>query len=123
MLPKRLLGWQHAAAGAGGRDGSEPAALDSQTPALALVPPTQCRAQVGDGTLRPAVPPGCHPLLADLLAACFDADPLNRPSFGLIVSAMSRVVQEVEAAAAERSLDSAWGRWFRPKPPPPAAPS
>lgn len=91
---------------------------------LALIPHAMHRAQVGDGTLRPAVPPGCHPLLADLLAACFEPDPLNRPSFGLIVSAMTRVAQEVEAAAAERALDSAWGRWFRPKPAaPPPAPS
>lgn len=72
-----------------------------------------CLAQVGEGQLHPAIPPNCHPVLARLLSACFDPDPLGRPSFGLIVSQLAHIVDDVARQEAEKQLESSWGsRWW-----------
>ena len=78
-------------------------------PALPCLPP-----QVAEGKLQPDVPRDCPPLLTELLLAAFDPDPLNRPSFGIIVSQLSLVVEEVGAAEAQASTEASWSRWFKP---------
>jgi hypothetical protein len=50
---------------------------------------------VGDDQLRPELPPATHPDLAAIAMSCFDSDPLGRPSFGLIVSQLTHVIQKV----------------------------
>ncbi len=70
---------------------------------------------MGDGQLHPAIPPGTHPALADLLAACFDPDPMGRPSFGLIVAQLAWILEDInKKAAAEKqaTTENAWGKWW-----------
>ena len=70
-------------------------------------------AQVADGSLRPATPPDCHPALAELLATIFSPDPLERPSFGLIVARLEAVLRDVRQAAAATQEHTLLGRWLK----------
>ena len=69
--------------------------------------------QVADGSLHPQVPPDCHPGLVELLAAIFSPDPLERPTFGIIVARLDRVLHDVRLQAAAGQMDSLLGRWFK----------
>jgi hypothetical protein len=69
--------------------------------------------QVADGSLHPTVPPDCHPALADLLLAIFSPDPLERPSFGLVVARLEAVLHEVRQQAAAAQSESLLGRWSK----------
>ena len=83
---------------------------------LHLIQPHQPRLlplQVADGSLHPQVPPDCHPGLAELLAAIFSPDPLERPSFGIIVARLDSVLHEVRQQAAAAQAESLLGRWFK----------
>lgn len=74
-----------------------------------------CPPQVAEGSLHPLIPPDCHPRLAELLAATFSPDPLERPSFGLIVACLEAVLHEarLQAAAAQTAAgDGLLGRWL-----------
>lgn len=87
--------------------------LTQQRPYSALyATPVQLALQVAEGKLEPAIPQDCHPLLATVLAAAFDPDPLNRPSFGLIVSELGQVVEDVASAEAAATTEGHWARWF-----------
>lgn len=82
---------------------------------------THCRCncttplQVADGSLRPQAPPDCPPALAELLDSIFSPDPLERPSFGLIVASLERVLRQVCVAVAAAQTESAFGlgRWLK----------
>ncbi|AJF96760.1 ser/thr kinase [Pandoravirus inopinatum] len=41
--------------------------------------------------MRPTIPTACPPDLADLMAACWDADPDARPSMGEVVSRLDAI--------------------------------
>ena len=68
---------------------------------------------MADGSLHPQVPPDCHPGLTELLAAIFSPDPLERPTFGIIVARLDRVLHEVRQQAAAAQAESLLGRWFK----------
>lgn len=76
-------------------------------------PPTLLSLQVADGSLHPQTPPDCHPALAELLVAIFSPDPLERPSFGLIVARLEAVLHDVRVAAAATQGDTLLGRWLK----------
>ncbi|KAI7838182.1 hypothetical protein COHA_008030 [Chlorella ohadii] len=54
---------------------------------------------VAAGSLHPPTPPDCHPALAELLASIFSPDPLERPSFGLIVARLEAVLHDPQPVA------------------------
>ncbi len=68
---------------------------------------------MADGSLHPQVPPSCHPALAELLLSVFSPDPLERPSFGLIVARLEAVLHEVRQQAAAAQAEGLLGRWSR----------
>ena len=63
--------------------------------------------------MHPQVPPDCHPALAELLLAIFSPDPLERPSFGIIVSRLEKVLHDARQQAAAAQVDNLLGRWFK----------
>ena len=88
--------------------------LTQQKPYAALyMMPVQVALQVADGSLHPTPPLDTHPALAELLAAIFSPDPLERPSFGLIVVRLEGVLHEVQTAAAAQQAEGLLGRWLR----------
>ena len=92
--------------------------LTQQKPYATLyTTPVQIALQVGEGALRPAIPPSCPPGLDRMLDQIFQPDPLERPSFGLIVPQLEAAVaaQEARQAAAAvqaESVTSAFSGWF-----------
>lgn len=72
---------------------------------------------MADGSLRPQAPPDCPPALAQLLDVIFSPDPLERPSFGLIVSHLERVLHGVRQSVAAAQAEGAFGLgikgWFK----------
>lgn len=56
---------------------------------------------MAEDKLRPTVPDGLHPSLQDLLRACFEPEPEQRPSFAMIVQHLGRLVPELAALEAE----------------------
>lgn len=88
--------------------------LTQQKPyAATYLAPVQIAIQVADGSLHPQTPPDCHPALAELLVAIFSPDPLERPSFGLIVARLEAVLHDVRVAAAATQGDTLLGRWLK----------
>ena len=93
--------------------------LTQQRPYAALyATPVQIALQVGEGALRPATPPSCPPGLDQMLDQIFQADPLERPSFGLVVTQLESVVaaaeaRHVAASAQDASVAAAWSGWFK----------
>lgn len=84
--------------------------LTQQKPyAATFMAPVQIAIQVADGSLRPQAPPNCPPALAQLLDSIFSADPLERPSFGLIVAHLERALHEVRLSVAAAQTESAFG--------------
>jgi len=71
---------------------------------------------VADGSLHPGLPPDCPLPLADLLVSIFSPDPLERPSFGIIVVRLESVLHSVRQAAAAVQAESLLGRWFKGNP-------
>lgn len=49
----------------------------------------------------------------ELLDAVFSAEPLERPTFGLIVARLEAVLREVRLQAAAAQTESLLGRWFK----------
>jgi len=68
---------------------------------------------VAAGSLHPPTPPDCHPARAELLASIFSPDPLERPSFGLIVARLEAVLHDVRVAAAATQGETLLGRWLK----------
>lgn len=69
--------------------------------------------QVANGSLHPATPPDCHPALAELLVSIFSPDPLERPSFGLIVARLEAVLYDVRMSTAAVQGETLLGRWLK----------
>ena len=69
---------------------------------------------VAEDKLRPAVPEGLHPSLQDLLRACFEPEPEQRPSFAMIVEHLGRLVPEIAALEASEAAggNKIFGRLF-----------
>lgn len=80
-----------------------------------ILPPNPCLLclQVADGSLHPQAPPDCHPIVADLLLAIFSPDPLERPSFGIIVARLEAALSDVRKQAAVAQSESLLGRWSK----------
>lgn len=68
---------------------------------------------MAEGQLHPAIPPNLDPALEELLLACFDPDPMGRPSFGIIVVQLARIVDNMaKQQQAEAAAESSWGKWL-----------
>lgn len=69
---------------------------------------------VAEDKLRPVVPEDLHPSLQDLLRACFEPEPEQRPSFAMIVQHLGRLVPELAALEAGTGGGGAnvFGRFF-----------
>ncbi|XP_031132306.1 serine/threonine-protein kinase STY46-like isoform X1 [Ipomoea triloba] len=70
--------------------------------------PLQAAVGVSQKGLRPTIPEGTHPMLADLLKRCWDQDSLLRPEFSDITEDLQRisnVVAEQERNAKRRNLE------------------
>ena len=65
---------------------------------------------VGDDQLRPALPSTMDQTLVRLAHACFEADPLSRPSFSHLVTQLSTICgkqpaqQQVQAGVLSRFM-------------------
>ena len=111
---------RRAGVGGGGQGPARPSSLQQPSPALppcrsppgSPAIPTALALQVADGSLHPQIP-DCHPALAELLAAIFSFDPLERPPFGLVVARLEAVLHEVRLQAAAAQAEGLLGRWFK----------
>ena len=74
-----------------------------------LLTPIQVALQVAEGDMRPDIPTDVPDKLTDLLRACFNFDPLHRPSFAIITNMMRSIV--AEQCQREKKMNSSWG-WF-----------
>lgn len=78
--------------------------------------PVQVALAVANGAIRPAVPAMCPPGVAEILVAALDQNPIERPSFAVVVAVMRRVVEE-ESARHGNTLDKEpigrWKSWWR----------
>ena len=70
--------------------------------------PIQIALAVGDGGLRPDIPQDVPDQLADLLRACFNLDPLTRPSFAVIATTMRNLVENEEQSRRKMVNLSQW---------------
>ena len=72
---------------------------------------------VGDGQLRPQLPGGTDPDLVNLANACFEADPLFRPSFTHVVTELSAICDKAQqASSSQQAQTSVLGRFMRSRP-------
>jgi len=74
-----------------------------------LLTPIQVALQVAEGDMKPDIPPDVPDKLTDLLRACFNFDPLHRPSFAIITNMMRSIV--AEQFQREKKTNSSWN-WF-----------
>lgn len=76
--------------------------------------PVQVALAVAENSLRPDIPTECPPRLMDVLSRALSPDPLDRPSFAVIVSVMKDVLRE--EAKQVNSVDvrqaSGWRKWW-----------
>ena len=57
---------------------------------------------------RPPMPPDTPPPLAELIQACWAAEPAERPSFKAVVSQLRQAAWEVQAAQAAKAVGAEW---------------
>lgn len=72
--------------------------------------PIQIALKVADGNLKPSIPSNCPEKLAGLLIACFDLNPLERPSFAVIAAMMRKIVED-EEQSRQAGASRSW-QWF-----------
>ncbi|GJP75095.1 hypothetical protein CLOP_g5586 [Closterium sp. NIES-67] len=58
--------------------------------------PLQAAVSVVQKGLRPAIPKGTHPRLAELMARCWHSNPVERPEFSHVLRMLSDMAHEVE---------------------------
>lgn len=68
--------------------------------------PLQVALAVGDDQLRPQLPSGSDPDLVTLANACFESDPLSRPSFSHIVTELSAICDKTQQAPAQQQAQT-----------------
>jgi len=59
--------------------------------------------------IRPEISPSCPPTIAHLIQQCCQSEPLDRPSFRIIVQTLKDELQQVKSQA--EPPDSMWGKY------------
>lgn len=68
--------------------------------------PLQVALAVGDDQLRPALPSTTDQTLVSLAHACFEADPLSRPSFSHLVTELSTICSKAGKQPAQQQVQA-----------------
>ena len=74
--------------------------------------PLQAAVGVVQKGLRPTIPEGCHPSLARIMAACWEASADVRPTFDALVIMLEKVAAECPEESAEKTPASE-GKGFK----------
>lgn len=61
---------------------------------------------VGDDQLRPQLPSSTDEELVNLANACFESDPLSRPSFSRLVTQLSRVNSKIAKQTSQPQVQA-----------------